>query len=557
MAEPGTRNHTVSRTPSGATRPPRLRCFTGCAERHDRPAAVLQLRAVKLVIAIVRPERANDVLEALYRADVRGLSMTRVQGHGGEIDRVETYRGTTVKMELSEKVRFEIGVSDHFVEPTVQAIIEGARTGEVGDGKIFVLPRRAGRPHPHRRARRRRRHARGACVILAAAAADAAPIDTGDTAWMLMATALVLLMTPALGLFYAGLVRSKNTLNTFMMSIAALGAVTIAWAFVAYSLAFSGHGLHRRLRQRVPARRRADVDARPDDPRPALLRLPGDVLHHHRRADLGRRRRADAVPAVHGLHGRSGPASSTRRWRTGSGAAAGSPQHGTLDWAGGVPVEMASGFSAFAAAIVVGARKDYGRQAVLPHNSVYVLVGAGPALVRLVRLQRRQRPERLGRDALVHEHAARAGRDARRLDRARLRARREGDGDRRRDGDHRRLRPDHAGRRLHQPDVGDPARRARRRSRATSSSSSGPRHAPRRDARRARRARDQRLRRDPLHRLLRAARAGTGSAATACFFGDAGQLWDQAQAVARRAGLRVRRDVRPAAADRRSSCRCA
>ena len=95
---------------------------------------------MKLVIAIVRPERANDVLEALYRAEVRGLSMTRVQGHGGEIDRVETYRGTTVKMELSEKVRFEIGVSDYFVEPTIEAIVEGARTGEVGDGKIFVLP---------------------------------------------------------------------------------------------------------------------------------------------------------------------------------------------------------------------------------------------------------------------------------------------------------------------------------------------------------------------------------------------------------------------------------
>src|SRR4029079_12715931 len=96
-------------------------------------------------------------------------------------------------------------------------------------------PRRAGDPYPHRRARRGRGHARGACVILASAAADAAPIDTGDTAWMLMTTALVLLRTPALGLFYAGLVRSKNTLNTFMMSIAALGAVTIAWAFVAYS----------------------------------------------------------------------------------------------------------------------------------------------------------------------------------------------------------------------------------------------------------------------------------------------------------------------------------
>lgn len=94
---------------------------------------------MKLVVGIVRPEKANDVLEALYRADVRGLSISRVQGHGGELDRVETYRGTTVKMELSEKVRFEVAVSDHFVEPTVRAIREGAQTGEVGDGKIFVI----------------------------------------------------------------------------------------------------------------------------------------------------------------------------------------------------------------------------------------------------------------------------------------------------------------------------------------------------------------------------------------------------------------------------------
>jgi nitrogen regulatory protein P-II 1 len=95
---------------------------------------------VKLVIGIVRPEKANDVLEALYRAEVRGLSLSQVRGHGGELDRVETYRGTRVKMELSEKMRFEIAVSDDFVEPTIEAICEGARTGEVGDGKIFVVP---------------------------------------------------------------------------------------------------------------------------------------------------------------------------------------------------------------------------------------------------------------------------------------------------------------------------------------------------------------------------------------------------------------------------------
>jgi nitrogen regulatory protein PII len=96
---------------------------------------------MKLVIGIVRPEQANQVLEALYRAEVRGFSISRVQGHGGELDRVETYRGTTVQMGLSEKVRFEVAVSDNFVDKTVEALCEGARTGEVGDGKIFVVPR--------------------------------------------------------------------------------------------------------------------------------------------------------------------------------------------------------------------------------------------------------------------------------------------------------------------------------------------------------------------------------------------------------------------------------
>jgi nitrogen regulatory protein P-II 1 len=95
---------------------------------------------MKLVMAIVRPEKLSDVLEALYRAEVRGLTISRVQGHGGETEHVENYRGTTVKVDLSEKVRVEIGVSDHFVEPTVKAILSAGRTGDVGDGKIFVLP---------------------------------------------------------------------------------------------------------------------------------------------------------------------------------------------------------------------------------------------------------------------------------------------------------------------------------------------------------------------------------------------------------------------------------
>jgi nitrogen regulatory protein P-II 1 len=95
---------------------------------------------MKLVVAIVRPERVNAVLEELFKADVQGLTMSRVDGHGGERQQVETFRGTTVKMELSEKVRLEIGVSDHFVDRTVQAILRSAQTGQVGDGKIFVMP---------------------------------------------------------------------------------------------------------------------------------------------------------------------------------------------------------------------------------------------------------------------------------------------------------------------------------------------------------------------------------------------------------------------------------
>ena len=95
---------------------------------------------MKLIVAIVRPEKLGDVLESLYRAEVRGLTVSSVPGHGGEMEPVQTYRGLTVKMELHEKVRLEIGVSEPFVDRTVQAILKSARTGDVGDGKVFVLP---------------------------------------------------------------------------------------------------------------------------------------------------------------------------------------------------------------------------------------------------------------------------------------------------------------------------------------------------------------------------------------------------------------------------------
>jgi nitrogen regulatory protein P-II 1 len=127
--------------------PRTYRAFANCAKQPTPPlgsqplsGGLRERSALKLVIGIVRLEKANDVLESLYRAEVRGVTMSRVQGHGGELERVETYRGTTVQMSLEDKMRFEIAVSDAFVEPAVNALCSGGRTGEVGDGKVFVVP---------------------------------------------------------------------------------------------------------------------------------------------------------------------------------------------------------------------------------------------------------------------------------------------------------------------------------------------------------------------------------------------------------------------------------
>ncbi len=95
---------------------------------------------MKLIKAIIRPSRLSNVLRALYAADVQGLTVSHVRGHGGEEEVVKTYRGTTVKKELHEKVMLDIGVSEPFVERTIAAIRSAAITGRVGDGKIFVLP---------------------------------------------------------------------------------------------------------------------------------------------------------------------------------------------------------------------------------------------------------------------------------------------------------------------------------------------------------------------------------------------------------------------------------
>ena len=95
---------------------------------------------MKLITAIIRPEKLDDVKAALFREEVTGLTISRVSGHGGEKEHLETYRGRPLVFEFHEKVRLEIAVSEPFVDRTLKAIVDAARTGNVGDGKIFVQP---------------------------------------------------------------------------------------------------------------------------------------------------------------------------------------------------------------------------------------------------------------------------------------------------------------------------------------------------------------------------------------------------------------------------------
>jgi nitrogen regulatory protein P-II 1 len=94
---------------------------------------------MKLVIAYIQPEKLNDVKQALYRAEVFKMSVTNALGCGQQRGYHETYRGVDIEVNLLKKVRIEIAVNNDFVQRTIDAIIDGARTGTIGDGKIFVL----------------------------------------------------------------------------------------------------------------------------------------------------------------------------------------------------------------------------------------------------------------------------------------------------------------------------------------------------------------------------------------------------------------------------------
>ena len=95
---------------------------------------------MKLIVAYIQPEKLNDVKQSLYAAEVYKLSVSNAMGCGQQKGYHETYRGVDIEVNLLKKVRLEIAVNEAFVQPTIDAIIKGARTGSIGDGKILVLP---------------------------------------------------------------------------------------------------------------------------------------------------------------------------------------------------------------------------------------------------------------------------------------------------------------------------------------------------------------------------------------------------------------------------------
>lgn len=95
---------------------------------------------MKMIVAVVQPEKVDAVKEALFAAEVHKMTVSRVRGCGQQAGYDEHYRGQVKSVNLLEKIRFEIAVNDEFVQPTINAIIKGAKTEVIGDGKIFIIP---------------------------------------------------------------------------------------------------------------------------------------------------------------------------------------------------------------------------------------------------------------------------------------------------------------------------------------------------------------------------------------------------------------------------------
>lgn len=200
-------------------------------------------------------------------------------------------------------------------------------------------------------------------------------MNRADTAWMLVSTAMVLLMTPALAFFYGGLVRSKNALNTMMMSFIALGAVGLAWALFGYSLAFAagsafvGGTSYAFLRD-------VGLDAKGAIPHVLFMCYQGTfaiVTPALISGAIVERMRFNAYVLFLVLWSLA-VYSPVAHWVWGGGFLA---SLGALDFAGGTVVHVNAAVAALVAAVVLGPRKDFARQAFLPHNVPFALLGAG------------------------------------------------------------------------------------------------------------------------------------------------------------------------------------
>jgi Amt family ammonium transporter len=200
-------------------------------------------------------------------------------------------------------------------------------------------------------------------------------MNQADTAWMLVSTALVLLMTPALAFFYGGLVRSKNALNTMMMSFVSLGFVGVAWALLGYSLAFTtGNALIGDLSNAFL--NGVGIEAKGTIPHVLFMGFQGTfaiITAALISGSIVERMRFSAYTAFITLWVLAVYAP-IAHWVWGGGWLA---QWGALDFAGGTVVHVNAAAAAVVAAIVLGKRSDYGSSALLPHNVPFVLLGAG------------------------------------------------------------------------------------------------------------------------------------------------------------------------------------
>ena len=200
-------------------------------------------------------------------------------------------------------------------------------------------------------------------------------MNQADTAWMLVSTALVLLMTPALAFFYGGLVRSKNALNTMMMSFISLGFVGVLWAVIGYSLAFAPGNNYLGDLSRLFLRG-VGLEAQGTIPHYLFMAYQGTFCIITAALISGaivERMRFSAYLIFIVLWALF-VYSPVAHWVWGGGWLA---DMGALDFAGGTVVHVNAGVAALVAAMVVGKRRDYPSSSLLPHNVPFTLLGAG------------------------------------------------------------------------------------------------------------------------------------------------------------------------------------